>query len=373
MEDFSQSSTASTIPPEIISYDDDDFLEEIDRVNDLFFGNVELHSTDCETNENNIDESDDDEQLAENNDNSNTSEFSVELSDTDQKEQKSQSDFKEKTCGCVRLYGKPCSCRVDWTVLTEYRANCLETSKNDMDLIIKVQLFHHRNNSIETVAKKHKAKEREKPRQQYYFNGQQVCRETFAFAHAVSRKTIDSIAQSLDKDGLVARTHGNKGKSPKHALTVQDVQNVKQFLVNYANKYGLPLPGRLPNFRNEKALLLPSDKTKAEIHQDYVQAAEQLQYRKICVSEFKSIWLEQCPHILIMKPSTDLCHTCNFYAHSLTNSGNLTEEEKTEVLAKYQNHIEKVKMQRDHYRKQCENAKTNSSSLDVENKIRGIY
>ena len=60
-----------------------------------------------ETNENNIDESDDDEQLAENNYNSNTSEFSVELSDTDQKEQKSQSDFKEKTCGCVRLYGKP--------------------------------------------------------------------------------------------------------------------------------------------------------------------------------------------------------------------------------------------------------------------------
>ena len=34
-------------------------------------------------------------------------------------------------------------------------------------------------------------------------------------------------AQSLDKDGLVARTHGNKGKSPKYALTVQDVQNVK--------------------------------------------------------------------------------------------------------------------------------------------------
>jgi hypothetical protein len=131
-----------------------------------------------------------------------------------------------------------------------------------MDLIIKVQLLHHRNNSIETVATKHNANERENPRQQYYFNCQQVCRETFTFAHAVSRKTIDSIAQSLDKDGLVARTHGNKGKSTKHALTVQDVQNVKQFLVNYANKYGLPLPGRLPNFRNEKALLLPSEKKR---------------------------------------------------------------------------------------------------------------
>jgi hypothetical protein len=81
------------------------------------------------------------------------------------------------------------------------------------------------------------------------------------------------------------------------------------------------------------------------------------------VSEFKYIWLEQCPHILIMKPSTDLCHTCKLYGHSLTNSGNLTEEEKTEVLAKYQNHIEKVKMQRDHYRKQCEIVKTNEQFL----------
>lgn len=81
-----------------------------------------------------------------------------------------------------------------------------------MDLIIKVQLFHHRNNSIETVAKKTQSKRK---RQQYYFNGQQVCREAFAFAHAVSKKTIDSIAHSLYKDGLVARTHGNKGKNTK--------------------------------------------------------------------------------------------------------------------------------------------------------------
>jgi hypothetical protein len=50
-------------------------------------------------------------------------------------------------------------------------------------------------------------------------------------------------------------------------------------LVNYASKYGLPLPGSLLNIRNEKAFLLPSDKTKADIFQDYVQAAEQLQYR----------------------------------------------------------------------------------------------
>ena len=64
----------------------------------VFFGNVELHSTDrhrdIERNENNLDERNDDEQLAENNDNSNKSiEFSVE--EMIQKEQKTQSYFKE--------------------------------------------------------------------------------------------------------------------------------------------------------------------------------------------------------------------------------------------------------------------------------------
>jgi hypothetical protein len=63
-----------------------------------FFGNVELHSTDrhrdSERNENNLEERNDDEQLAEHNDNSNTSsEFSVE--EMIQKEPKTQSDFKE--------------------------------------------------------------------------------------------------------------------------------------------------------------------------------------------------------------------------------------------------------------------------------------
>ena len=57
-----------------------------------------------ETYENNLDESDDDEQLAENNDNSNTSsEFSVEVSDT--KGTENTVRFKKKTRGSVRLYG----------------------------------------------------------------------------------------------------------------------------------------------------------------------------------------------------------------------------------------------------------------------------
>lgn len=110
-----------------------------------------------------------------------------------------------------RLYGKPCSSIVDRNVLNDYRDMCLETDKSELDMLIKVQLFHHRNDSPETSAKKHKTKERERVRQVYHFSGIQVCRETFAFAHGISRKTIDSIARSLDQDGFGARVHDNKG------------------------------------------------------------------------------------------------------------------------------------------------------------------
>ena len=74
-----------------------------------------------------------------------------------------------------------------------------------------------------------------------------------------------------------------------------DIHRVKHFLNEYAVKFGVPLPGRLPNHRNFKVSLLPSDKTKADIHQIYQEAAKSLNYRVISLSEFKQLWLEQCP------------------------------------------------------------------------------
>lgn len=108
---------------------------------------------------------------------------------------------------------------------------CLEKAKSKLDMLIKVQLFHHRNNSSETSAEKHKTKERERVRQVYHFSGIQVCRETFALAYGISRKTIESIARSLDQYGFGAKVHGNKGKFPKHALTMEGVKRVKRFLL----------------------------------------------------------------------------------------------------------------------------------------------
>ncbi|CAC5405104.1 unnamed protein product [Mytilus coruscus] len=192
-------------------------------------------------------------------------------------------------------------------------------STTELDITIKFQLFHHRKSGDFTQSKKHKSKERKKSRQEFSFNGHQVCKGTFAFANGVNRKKNDAIGRSLDAEGLSPRTLGNKGKSPKHALKLSDVESVKRFLQSYGNQYGLPLPGRMPNQKSH-AILLPSDKTKADIHEEYLEACESMNMRKICLSKSKDIWLEQTPHVVIIKPATVLCHTCQAYENSITHS-----------------------------------------------------
>lgn len=230
----------------------------------------------------------------------------------------------------------------------------------------------HTGPSLQVKSKK--TKERERVAQKYYFAGQQVCRDTFLFCHGIGKFKLNSIAASLDKDGLKPRIHGNTGKTPKHALSLTDVQRISQFLKEYTLKNGLPLPGRQPNYstRGDKVLLLlPSDKTKSDIWELYNQAATMLNYRQVSLSEFKKVWLEQTPHILIMKPATDLCPKCQRYVHNISNAGNLSEEEKKSMLDEYTCHLDKAKQQREYYRERCLLSKELFQTHDLNQTERG--
>jgi len=44
-----------------------------------------------------------------------------------------------------------------------------------------------------------------------------------------------------------------------------DKKRVINFLENFGNKYGLPLPGRTPQFKNFDVIKLPPDETKVSI------------------------------------------------------------------------------------------------------------
>ena len=269
----SQESIVSTtsVPPEILENQDTDFADEINNVDILYFANVENFEQPTQTDQETESDSDSEE-----------SSRSQVVSDgqsernKDENEASAQYDFQVNGCGCGKIYGHPCFKELAWENLLDYRTSCLEYSKEELDLVIKVQLLGHRRNGEETDNEKHKSRERQRSFKEYFLFGRQVCMKTFCFAHAVSHSTLKRIGNHLDSHGISARKHGNLGKSPKHALTVSDINNVIVFLKTYSNKNALPLPGRMPNYRNSKVMLLPSDKSKADIHEQFLSVASEL-------------------------------------------------------------------------------------------------
>ncbi|KAJ8303681.1 hypothetical protein KUTeg_018791 [Tegillarca granosa] len=204
---LSQASTTSSvcmIPPDLVEDQDAEFYSEIVEVNDLYFGNFDVEDTEVKS-DHNHDTDDNDSESDSDCDNANIShnlDNDGDLKEADKSEYDLLSQFKKQTCGCNRLYGSPCSANVDWESVIEYRRHCQEMTNDELDVAIKFQLFHHRKNDSVTDKKKHKSKERERSRQEYFFSGKRVCRVTFAFAHGVNRKKVDAIAHSLDNEGL---------------------------------------------------------------------------------------------------------------------------------------------------------------------------
>jgi hypothetical protein len=145
------SSSASTVPLDLIHDQDNDFVDEIDEVNRIYFGNIEIKLRDDISY---LDLNDEDDESDKENIDS-TSNIGVECSELDLCESEKQTHFVNQTCNCERLYNTvPCSKIVDNEVLIYYGLSCLEMDKSEHELIIKVQLFAHKNNSTGVDAKK---------------------------------------------------------------------------------------------------------------------------------------------------------------------------------------------------------------------------
>ena len=61
---------------------------------------------------------------------------------------------------------------------------------------------------------------------------------------------------------LATRRHGNSKKLPHNALTFEENTNVITFLHNYAEANAILLPGRIPGYKRDDVVLLPSCTSK---------------------------------------------------------------------------------------------------------------
>ena len=95
------------------------------------------------------------------------------------------------------------------------------------------------------------------------------------------------------------------------------------------------LPGRVPGYKSSDIQLLPSSTTKHQVWQLYQQAAGVESLRPVSYATFTSLWRQLLPHVVVMKPMSDLCWMCQKNSTAITRSSNRPEEEKTLVSSQY--------------------------------------
>lgn len=279
---------------------------------------------------------------------------------------------KEESVMVESMYGensppccsKKCNKIISENIVIESRRFFQEMSKADQDLVYLSHLqFHRQDLSMEAIydsqtRKKYgKRAESDKSRIDtvYLFRGVYVCKKMFTFIYNIGNKRYKNLIQHFENVGFCERKHGLSGKPSKRksrVLSVESVTRIVEFIKNFAEKFAIPLPGRMPNFRDYKVMKLPSSETKSAVYRRFVKVC--LPEDEIALKTFLKIWAHYCPYISPMKPATDLCDVCQQNAvivqRALTEMSTEAREEKLQVALA---HLERAKGQRQFYQQCC--------------------
>ena len=74
--------------------------------------------------------------------------------------------------------------------------------------------------------------------------------------------------------------------------------------------------------------------------------------------------LQFYPNVVVAKPMTDSCFTCQQNTSKLLRAANLPEAEKSECVQVQQEHLNSAQTERELYRKVCEEAKCNFEAVE---------
>ena len=115
-------------------------------------------------------------------------------------------------------------------------------------------------------------------------------------------------------------------------------------------------PGRIPGFKNDEVKVLSSSETKIGVRRKYETACRASDKRAVGSSKFFQMWEQFYPDVVISKPMTDLCITCQQNANKLQRAANLLGSEEAEILKDNQDHINSAQHEREFYRNSCTNS-----------------
>lgn len=256
------------------------------------------------------------------------------MSDCAEVEERCIARFAKEGCRYKHFNGKPCCTLFSVDHYQRVRDECRQLAKSELDLVVMGQLLALTQKDEMTQAKRHSPKQRQRSFTCFKHGGHDVCMATFCFLHAIGKVKFQSIKASFESNGLCPRKRPYV--KPRHALRFADIQYVVSFIQNYAEDNAILLPGRIPGYKRDDVVLLPSSTTMIAVWNLYHAAAENApDVKAVGYSSFCSLWKQLLPQILVCKPRSDLCWTCQQNSNMIMRAHNRPEEEKSEVCITY--------------------------------------
>ena len=160
----------------------------------------------------------------------------IDRRDLDEAEEQLIQQFAQDGCKCDLGPNKsPCCTTVTVDHFQSVHSQMLELTHDELDLVVMGQVMAGCF-SRETSA--HRGQQRGKQYTMFYHNGARICQKTFLFLHTMGYWRFKAIKASYLVNGVVARVHGNIGKRKKLGLSLKQIEDIVQFILNYAGVCG---------------------------------------------------------------------------------------------------------------------------------------
>ena len=259
--------------------------------------------------------------------------------------------FLEKGYGCKHgPEGGQCSNRFTKGELISLQDYFLEMTNEEKDLFVKSVMLTQKEPSEQKYLT-------------YKLYGKRLCRETFLFIINISKTKLLNITKHYDENGMGRRRHGNKG--PSNTIPFDAKVYVKRFIQNFAVSHGVLLPGRIPGYRDQSISLIQSSETKKSVWKFYCKSCETSDIVPVKYTLFTTLWKELIPWVVICKPLTDLCWTCQSNNNLIIKSANKEDVEKRQKVIDQLAHLEWVKREQNYHKLQCQLAEENCSTHNI--------
>ena len=141
-------------------------------------------------------------------------------------------EFVRVSCKCdLGPNNQPCSTTITREHYQSVRCQMAELSRDELDLVVLGQVMA---GCFSDATSSHRGLERGKLYTVFHHGGVRICLKTFLFLHTIGYWRYKAIKASLMANGVTARVHRNKGKGRKLGLTLEQTQDIIQFIMNYA-------------------------------------------------------------------------------------------------------------------------------------------